>query len=198
MDNKWHYIIGAIFIPCIIGGVTLLDTHPNWAYALFTFAGLAIIWGIWPLMFRRVPPVTSLTKTVTGNNTVLSEKDKNKIIVLMELFNTLDNKMSQFFNKALYHKGDRVVKYQSLLDSPDFSALWGKYLSQRATISIISPELEDRVRLLLSLIQGCHKNTLSKQYTDQLPELSRQLDEQAMAIETIRRGIKQTIEKLIG
>ncbi len=196
MDNKWHYIVGAIFIPCLIGGITLIDTHPNWAYALFAIAVVAIFWGIYPLLFKRVS--VAMRQSEQHPKIVLSDDDKDKIIVLMDLVNTLDDKMGRFFNEALYQGRDRVVKYQSLLDSPDFSGLWGKYLSQRATISVVSPELEERVRLLLSLVQGCHKNTLSKQYSDQLSELSKQLDEQTMAIESLRKGIKQTIEKLIA
>lgn len=63
MDDRWHYIIGAIFLPCVIGGATLIDAHPSLAYILFAFGGASIIWGIWPLAFRKVLPITKPTKT---------------------------------------------------------------------------------------------------------------------------------------
>ena len=166
--------------------------------------GFSIVWVLpFLVVFGAIWFGYHLTGSRTSSGAVrdisqitLDEAAKSKITDLMVSVNELDDKMNRFFNEAL-HDEDRVVKYQSLLDSPEFSDLWDKYSSQRAAIIVISPELEDRVRLLLSLLQGCHKNTLSKQHTDQLPELSRQLDEQVRAIENIRKSIKQTIEGLI-
>ena len=45
--------VGAAAIPFAIGGFTMLENNPLIAYAMFVAAGVAIIWGIWPFVFRK-------------------------------------------------------------------------------------------------------------------------------------------------
>lgn len=207
-----NYLKLAVNIPSVIWGFArwfsiawienyispVLERVSSWAgipmIALEGFlVGVVLVGSIWWLISGLK------NKTETGELKLkrIKDTDKTEVTDLMRLVNTLEDRMNRFFNEALYHKGDRVVKYQSLLDSPDFSDLWDKYSSQRATVSVISPELEERVRLLLALIRGCHKNTLKEWYVSQLPRLNREMDEQITAIENIKKGIKQTIKELI-
>ena len=53
MEERYRFAIGALAIPCIIGGIFLLDTHPVWAYVLLAAGVLSIIWGLWPMIKRR-------------------------------------------------------------------------------------------------------------------------------------------------
>lgn len=197
MESRERYVIGAICIPCLIGGVFLLDSHPIWAYALFATAGVSLIWGIWPLFFK-VSQVSRSTKTTPEHSVELTDADKSKITALMKSVNALDDKMNRFYNESLYHDGDRVTYYQSLLDSPEFMDLWDKYSSQRASISVVSPELSDRVNDLLLFVQSHHRYLLQEWRESQSAILKKKFEEQLEAIEIIRKGIKETIEKLIG
>ena len=52
-ESRSRWAIGVLAIPCIIGGIFMLDTHPLWAYILFGFGVLSIVWGIWPLIRRK-------------------------------------------------------------------------------------------------------------------------------------------------
>jgi hypothetical protein len=65
MRNRWRYAIGTLAIPSIIGGIAVLDSHPNLAYALFVFAGISFIWGIWPLVFRKHQKKRTSQKVIT-------------------------------------------------------------------------------------------------------------------------------------
>lgn len=51
---EWlRFIIGSVSIPLAVGGFAMLDSHPLVAYFMFTVAGIAFIWGVWPLLFRK-------------------------------------------------------------------------------------------------------------------------------------------------
>ena len=41
----------------------MLDSHSNWAYALFAIGGISLIWGIWPQLFNRVLPISKPNNT---------------------------------------------------------------------------------------------------------------------------------------
>lgn len=195
MENKWHYIIGAICIPCVIGGITLLDSHPNWAYALFFIAAVAIFWGVYPVLFKRA----SMSKaTDITPKTPLSDADKLKISTLMETVNSINDNMDRFMEEALYGGGDRVEHYRKLIDETAFRELWDKCSSQSAQVSVVSPKLSELVWSLLKFTQSHHRYFLQEWRVSQLGQLNKETDEHLSAILIFRKSIQRELEELLS
>ncbi len=52
-SDKIQLAIGAIAVPVAVTGVTMLETNPQLAYVLFGIAGIALVWGVSPYIFKR-------------------------------------------------------------------------------------------------------------------------------------------------
>jgi hypothetical protein len=80
MESRWRYATGVLALPCIIGGINVLDTHPIWAYTLFVAGGISIIWGIWPLLTHKATIVNNIKQeTKLVNKTYFSREDAQEI-----------------------------------------------------------------------------------------------------------------------
>ena len=128
---------------------------------------------------------------------VLSDAEKPRVTELMETVNALDDRMTRYFDKALTYKKNRVVRYQGMLDQPEFRSMWDKCLKQRVEINTISPKLGEQVRLLLTLIQASHRFLLKDWYVSELPKFRRTVEEHTKIAEDIRKRIKKTNEELM-
>lgn len=129
---------------------------------------------------------------------VLSKAEKSKVAELMASMNALDDRINRFFNEALAGEKDRVPKYKDMLDRSDFKDLWDKCSAQRAAVSIISPELSERVRLLLSITQVSYAHLLRDWHTDEVFKLRADIEEHVKIVELVRRRIKESVDRLIG
>ena len=193
MESEWHYIIGAICIPCVIGGVTLLDTHPLWASALFGVAALAVVWGVYPLFHNK-----STSRAATVTPTPLSDTNKLKISALMETVNAINDNLDRFLNESLYGGGDRVDHYRKLVSGAAFRELWDKCSHQSAQVSVVSPKLSELVWSLLKITESHHRYFLQEWKVSQLSQLSKATNEHITAILVFRKSIQQELEKLLG
>ena len=79
---------GAVAVPIALVGVTMIETHPLIATALFVAAGASFIWGIWPFVFRKhrrktekhtIPQRVQLPKTDYTKLDKVSQNEKDLI-----------------------------------------------------------------------------------------------------------------------
>ncbi len=173
--------------------------------------------GMWPILTTLGAGAVALTVFIIKhdfNPTKLKDTDvvlleikkvgdteKGQISTLMELSSLVEHKMERYFRESLQGTNiadERVAKWETLVGGSEFQELSKRLLAQRAVVSVISPELDDSVRLLLSLLLGLYRVTLSKQYMDEIPKLSEFVGEVAKATETARKRNTNIIKQLIG
>lgn len=159
---------------------------------------VAVAFGlVWVGYRLKTPNKQVATVTHDATSVVLDDMGKAKITDLMETVNALNDRMDRYVNESLYHEGDRVAHYQSLVDSSEFQGLWDKCSAQSAQVIVISPELHELVRNMLRLTQSHHRHFLREWYEHQMSQLSRETDEHITAIEIFRKRIQQVLEQLI-
>lgn len=157
---------------------------------------MSIAWLYWitiPLGLGLLASVYWLSK-----KPILSSAEKKQITGLVASVNALDDKMNRSFNNLIEQKKNRALKYQDMLNSPDFKELWDKCSKQRAEISVISPELAERVRLLLMLQQTSYSHLLRDWPVSELPKFEKDIEQHILMTEAIRRRIRKIIERLVG
>lgn len=129
---------------------------------------------------------------------VLGEDEKSRVIELMASFNALDDEMNHYFNELIDQKGDKVARYQNMLNSTDFKELWEKCSIQRAYITAISPELGERIRLLLTLMRTYYSYLLKDWSVSESYKFTKAIEEHIRTTEAIRQRIRKINERLMG
>lgn len=189
---------GEIIVSLAIGGLTTY-LSPVVGVPLFV---VMLVFGGYLLYgaYTTEKPSREMSLSTTSAISSIGDAEKKEITALMELSSKIEREMEQYFTKSLdgtTSAQERVTKWDGLIDSANFQSLWNEYLSQRAIVSVISPELDDGVRLLITMLKKCYRVTLSKQYMDELPELGKLIGDVASTTETIRKKNAGIIKQLI-
>jgi hypothetical protein len=132
-----------------------------------------------------------------SNKTVLTDIEKIMVTDLITATNILDDKLNSSFNNLILKENNKVKLFQEILDSSEFRESWDRWSKQRAEINLVSPELSEKIRLLIYIQQTGYSFLLKDWKISELPKFEKSVTQITETTEALKKSIRKTIERLM-